>query len=174
MTTLLNWTGPGFAWLLRVSGQAAGLIVFGEQLVCGNGLVLLARADVHLGGGGIVPQQAVTAARNQQRDGNLRIAVRQFEHATLLIEQPVPPLAQAVDALAVKRGKAGFGVIEVATDGLERARRRIIRPRENFLDERLVIAGFEKPHPASGVHLNGQSSVDYFGVVAGNSDFGRR
>ena len=78
--------------------------------------------------------------------------MREFEHATFLIKQSVPSLAEAVDALIVERSEACLGMAEVAANGLERARRRAVRPGVDFLDQGLLPAVLEETHPAFGVN----------------------
>ena len=55
---------------------------------------------------GIVPEQTVAAAGHEKRNRNLRVAMREFEDAAFLIQQTMPPLAEAVNALVVKRREA--------------------------------------------------------------------
>ena len=109
----------------------------------------LRAAKLHATHAGIVPEQTIAATGDEKRNRNLRVAVRKFEHAAFLVEQPVPPLAEAVNTLAVKRREARLAAEQIAaTDRFERARRRIIRPRKNFLAQWLVGAGFEETDAA--------------------------
>ena len=150
---------------IRVTLHDAGVAITGHHHVINQprGVGHPARlraAQLDAAHAGIVPEQTVAAAGNEKRNGNLRIAMRQLEHAAFLIQQSVPPLAEAVNALAVKRREAGLGMKQIAANRFERARRRIIRPRKNFLDERLVAAGLEKADaPGFCVNRRGELAV---------------
>src|SRR6516225_5752931 len=49
----------------------------------------------------IVPEKAVTSARNGKGDTRLRISLRQFQHAALVVEKPVLITTHSVDLLVV-------------------------------------------------------------------------
>ena len=98
----------------------------------------------------------------------------QLEHAAFLIQQPVAPLAEAVDALVVKGGETRLGMIKVAADGLEGARWRLIRPGGDLLDERQVSAVLKEPHAPFFVDGRHQSSVQQPSRAVLDANFRRR
>ena len=81
-----------------------------------------ARSQLHASHSRVVPKEAVAPAGQQERDGDLGVALDQVNDAALLIELAVLMLAQAVEPLAVVRRKTRFEVEEIASSGGEGAR----------------------------------------------------
>ncbi len=89
---------------VRVAAQHVGGLTGGDPVVdlagavgdpAGAGLGQLHPADRRR-----VPQQAVAAVGDQQRDGDLGVALHQVDHGALLVQQAVGVLAEAVEPLA--------------------------------------------------------------------------
>ena len=112
-------TGGPFRQHRRVAGQIGVTLHDARVAVAGRYDVInqprsigdparLRAAQFHAAHAGIVPEQTVAAAGHEKRNRNLRIAMREFEDAALLVQQSVPPLAEAVDALVVERRETRF------------------------------------------------------------------
>src|SRR5205807_9405409 len=108
-----------------------------------------------------VPEQTVAATGDEKGNGNLRVAMREFQHAAFLVEQPVPPLAETINAFVIKRREARFAAEKIAADRLECARGRIVCARKNLFAQRLLVvaaAGLKKAH-ASRVRVDCRSEL---------------
>ena len=60
-------------------------------------------AQLDTSDGGVVPEEPVAFAREQERDGDLGVPLDEVDDAALLVEPPVLVLAEAVEVLAVPR-----------------------------------------------------------------------
>src|SRR5262249_28030898 len=113
----------------------------------------LRATQLHPADARIMPEKTITAAGKQKGNGDLRIAMREFEHAAFLVKQAMTPLTQAVNALVVESWEVGLARKQIATHSLERSRRRSIRARGNFFDQRLFAPCFKKTD-ATGFGVN--------------------
>src|ERR1043166_863321 len=78
--------------------QAAGLTVIAEQLPRRNRLDLV-RSHIHSCDCGIIPEQAITATRNQHRHSDFTILLEQYHTRSTIVHQALLMLAQPVDRL---------------------------------------------------------------------------
>ena len=72
--------------------------------------------------GRVVPEEAIAAARHEERDAHLRVALHEVEHDALLVQPAVGVLAQAEEALALIGGEALLDLLVTVPGGGEVAR----------------------------------------------------
>ena len=89
--------------------------------------------------GGIVPQESIAAIGDQKRDGNLGIALFEFNDAALLIQAAMLVLAKPVESFAFLRLEPGFDVKQASAAPLKVAIGRSIIGR--------ILRFFEKDRP---------------------------
>ena len=111
-----------------------------------------ARPQLDAAHGRVVPQEAIATGRQGEGDRHLGISLLQVDHRALLVEEAVPVLAEAVEALAGVGRQAQLCAGEVALQRLELAAGRVehrrFRAPVDLFDERLGLALAVKAHAA--------------------------
>src|SRR5512136_1409739 len=84
----------------------------------------------------IVPEETIAAARQQEGNADLGIALHELNDRALLVEQAMLVLAHAIETLTVLRLEAGLDPVEIASGSLEQTIRHQDRPINiRFLQE---------------------------------------
>ena len=133
----------------------------------GDGPAQLDTADA-----GVVPQQAVAPAGDQERDRHLGVALRQLDDGALLVEPAVLVLAQAVEALVVMRLEQHLEVVGAAAVGLVAPGRRAGEVRGG-LGQQLDAVRAQEVQLAGRGDLGHQPAVGDPASLGGNLDTGR-
>ena len=106
--------------------------------------------------GRVVPEEAIAAARHEEGDAHLGVALHQVEHDALLVQPAVGVLAQAEEPLALIGGEALLDVLIAVAGGGEVAG---AWPPEvdRLLGEQLVAGvALHEADMTGGVHFCGQ------------------
>ena len=120
----------------------------------------------------VVPQEAVTQAGHEERDGHLGVALDELDHGALLVQPAVLVLAEAVTALAVVRLEHRLVVVHAAAGGAVPARRGAGEVLLG-LDQQLgAVGGAQKAQPAARGHLGRYPAVTDPGSVGGDVHLG--
>ena len=127
MPSRFGISGHDLRW--RVSGGDP--IVYPRAGIRHPACVVLGEFDASRAG--IVPKESIASVRKREGDGNLAIPVCEIENAPLLIQAPVPVLAETENFLRGIREKTDFQFVQITPERFEFASAREKNFRDRFL-----------------------------------------